>query len=167
MTSKTNIGFGAGSLVYLLLAGILFAACGRDQVLADQFVPIPDRSWEDTYRPEIDIHVKDRPGPYRVYINLRHTDNYRFANIYLLVHQQRGSDAAISKRVELTLAEPDGRWTGQHSGNLYTSQQLVWDHYFFPDTGVYTLSLEQNMRENPLQHIVAAGLRVELVQETD
>ncbi len=177
MTSKHKNGFWpVWGLCLLVLTGCLTAAgCNRGQVLADQFLPIPDRSWDLAHQPEITIHVKDRKGPYKVYVNLRHTDQYRFANIYLVIHQRRESAALaadslsvgllipenVSKRVELILAEPDGRWTGKHSGNLYTSRQLVWDHHFFPDTGVYILSLEQNMRENPLKQVVAAGLRIE------
>lgn len=176
-----KLKFGWWQCLFILAVFSSVAGCSRDQVLADQFLLIPDRSWELMYQPEMTVHVKEQKGPYNVFVNLRHTDQYRYSNIFLLIHQKRESDALtmdsartrsfgnapekVSKRVELILAEPDGRWTGSHSGNLYTSQQLVWKDYFFPDTGVFVLALEQNMRENPLKHIVAAGLRIELAQK--
>jgi len=176
-----ELKFGWLQCFFSLAVIFSIAGCKQDQVLADQFLPIPDRSWELTYLPEMTVHVKEQKGPYKVFVNLRHTDQYRYSNIFLLIHQNQELPAApndsvrsefikvpskkVTKRVELTLAEPDGRWTGSHSGNFYTSQQLVWQDYFFPDTGVFVLSLEQNMRENPLKHVVAGGFRIELAQK--
>lgn len=176
-----KLKFGWWQCLFILAVVFSVAGCSRGQVLADQYMLIPDRSWELSYQPEMTVHVKEQKGPYKVFVNLRHTDQYRYSNIFLLIHQKQELPAMptdsiltgsfgtapekVSKRVELTLAEPDGRWTGSHSGNLYTNQQLVWQDYFFPDTGVFVLSLEQNMRENPLKHVVAAGFRIELAQE--
>ena len=163
MIGKFSFGKSFGLLILaavLATAGLTTVGCNRERVLTDQFLSIPDRAWEVSHQPEMTVHIQDYKGPYQVYVNFRHSDQYRYSNIFLLIHRKQGFKKE-SERVELTLAEPDGRWTGSHSGNLYTSQQLVWSDYFFPDTGVFVLSLEQNMRENPLKHVVAAGLRIE------
>lgn len=149
----------------LLLLGLFFLGCS-DTAVVDQFLEIPGRSWEYSHQPEIDINIDKPHMAYRIYVNFRHTSQYEYSNVFLLVHQKRegilaDSLAENTTRIELTLAEPDGRWTGKQSGDIYTHQELIADHYLFPDTGAYTLSLEQNMRENPLNGVVAAGLRIE------
>ena len=58
------------------------------------------------------------------------------------------------------MAEPDGRWLGTQSGGLYSHRVLVSEEFFFPDTGIYKIYLEQNMRDNPLDGVESAGLKI-------
>jgi len=58
------------------------------------------------------------------------------------------------------LAKSDGKWIGKSSGSLYNQQSIIHQDYVFPDTGLYTISIEQNMRDNPLQEITDIGLTV-------
>lgn len=143
----------------ILFIGLTIVSC-QQPVLVDKFIEIPDRSWDYTHQPEIDVNVQNRNTAYRVYVNFRHNNQYEYSNVFLLIHQKAGE----TQRVELTLAEPDGRWTGKQSGDIYTHQELIMDQFRFPDTGRFVFSMEQNMRENPLKGAVAAGLRIEEVK---
>lgn len=161
MTSR-NKAFG---LLFLFL-GLPFWGC-NNSVVVDQFMEIPGRSWEYSHQPEIAIHIADPTVAYRMYVNFRHTAQYEYSNIFMLIHRNEtgvpaDTLAGNTRRIELTLAHPDGRWTGKQSGDIYTYQKLIADRYLFPDTGTYIFSLEQNMRENPLKAVVAAGLRFEV-----
>lgn len=144
-------------------------ACNERAALVDQYESIPNREWHYDFRPEVLLRVDDIEQPYKLWINLRHAQNYRYSNLYLLLQQQAIWENGLAtaspepiKRVELQLAQPDGRWLGRQSGNLYSYRELAVDRYFFPDTGWYKISLEQNMRDNPLAGVVSAGLRIEL-----
>ena len=37
---------------------------------------------------------------------------------------------------------------------------LAKKDYSFPDTGIYTFTVEQNMRDNPLKNVVDVGIKV-------
>ena len=149
----------AWMLVYLL------ASCGKAPVV-DRFVEIPDRAWAYDFQPAFEIHVTDTTQAYRVFFNLRHSDTYKYANIFFKIHVSMPEGKIhTTERMELKLAEPDGRWTGKGGGNIYTHQHLIYDGYRLPDTGRYRFLIEQNMRENPLKQIVAAGLRIEEIAE--
>lgn len=150
---------------------LIFSSCTYTPFVVDHYEEIPQRKWSYDFHPKAEIQVSDKSTPYRLYINLRHTEEYRYSNIFMLIQQQpllpnglATKPAEVVKRVEITLAEPDGRWLGQQSGNLYGYRELVMDEYFFPDTGLWRLSLEQNMREELLGGVVSVGFRIEALR---
>lgn len=150
---------------YTLLCSLvaLFAAC-TDTAVVDKNIAIADHKWRYDDPVSIDVHISDANKPYRVYLNLRHTPDYRYANIFMLIHLHQPDGKDTTERIELTLAEPDGRWLGNGTGSVYAHQQLIKDRFFFPDTGRYVFTIEQNMRENPLPEISDVGLRIAPIQ---
>lgn len=144
---------------FLFLISTLFAAC-KDSAILDRHVPIADYQWRYNDPVRIAAHIVDANQPYRIYVNLRHTPDYRYSNIFMRITLRQPSGKDSTERVELTLAEPDGRWLGSGTGSLYAHQQLIKDHFVFPDTGQYLFTIEQNMRENPLPEITDVGLRI-------
>ncbi len=153
-------GFFSGLMVIGLL--ISTGAC-TDRAIIDQNLPVDRQSWKYTDKITIAVPVRDTTTAYNLFVNLRHTASYPYANIYLLIHQQYPSGRLTTIRKEITLANADGRWLGTGSGNLYHLQDLFAREYHFTDTGTYLFSFEQHMRENPLQGISDVGLRIEPV----
>lgn len=144
--------------------GILAASC-TDTAVLDRNVAIADHTWHYDDQPDLVAHVTDAGQPYRVYLNLRHTPDYKYSNIFLLVHRSGPGIRDTAERFELRLAEPDGRWVGRSTGSMYAHQQLIKDNFRFPDTGKYHFAIEQNMRENPLREIADVGIRIEPVTQ--
>ncbi|QNL50710.1 gliding motility lipoprotein GldH [Olivibacter sp. SDN3] len=133
-----------------------------DQALLDEFKAIPNQSWNYSDIPTFDVQVKDKDRAYKLKINVRITADYRYANLFLLVHQKGpGMEESLTKRVELKVADKDGRWLGKGAGSLYSYQIAYDNNYLFPDTGTYAFRLEQNMRDNPLKGISDIGFCVE------
>jgi gliding motility-associated lipoprotein GldH len=95
-------------------------------------------------------------------LNLRHTGDYKYSNIFILVHEISPEGKTITERKEVKLALPDGEWLGKGSGNLYSYQVLVKSKYRFAKKGNYVFQLEQNMRDNPLREVSDVGIRIEL-----
>lgn len=152
------------ALRYLLGGALLLTSC-TDTALMDRNVAIADRLWHYDDQPSVSAHITDTTGRYNVYLNLRHTPDYRYANIFVLVHQRYPDGSDTTERFELRLAEPDGRWLGQGSGSVYMHQQLIKANVRFPDTGKYVFTLEQHMRENPLPEVTDVGIRIAPVHE--
>ncbi len=156
MNSSVSFYFSLMAVCVLLTAG----AC-TDHAVIDQSLPVPNHSWKYTDKLTVAVPIDDTSTAYNIFINLRHTASYPYANIYLLIHQQYPSGRLTTVRKEITLANADGRWLGTGSGNLYHLQHLFAKEYHFTDTGTYLFSFEQHMRENPLQGISDVGLRIE------
>jgi len=82
----------------------------------------------------------------------------------MLVHIKQPEDTVIkTERVNIVLAESSGKWMGRGMGELYEQRMFLKlsDTALFNKAGTYEISLEQNMRVDPLPEILNVGLRVE------
>jgi gliding motility-associated lipoprotein GldH len=145
----------------LILVAALFSSCNDPNVLIDQNTEIDNHNWSYTNVINSTIKVDDNAVPYNIYLNLRVTGDYKYSNIFVLVHQTGPANKTLTTRYEFKLAEADGKWLGQGSGNLYSYQMMFRQGYKFPAKGIYHIGIEQNMRDNPLHEISDVGLRVE------
>jgi gliding motility-associated lipoprotein GldH len=82
------------------------------------------------------------------------------------VYIKTPGDSVIKKeRVNIILAEATGKWLGRGMGEIWEQrmQLNLGDSINFYRKGTYEISLEQNMRINPLPDILHVGLRVEKI----
>ena len=151
-----------------LPAGVIFllfiVSCGNPGTVADTYQEIKGRTWSYTGRIKVPVMIEDPGKEYTLYVNLRHTADYRYSNIFLKIHRTGPDGKRVSERREFKLALPDGEWLGSGSGNLYTYRLPYRENYRFPAKGTYVFEIEQNMRDNPLKEVSDAGLRVETEQ---
>lgn len=145
------------SSFFLALATlVLFSGCMSNEVL-DVNQSIADNSWAYAKSLKATIDVKAANQPYQIRFRLRHTVDYRYANLYVLVHL-KGNGWQKSTRYQFKLAKADGEWLGQGSGDIYTNTFPLLSNFRFPKAGKYKIEIEQNMRDNPLLGISDIGL---------
>ena len=144
----------------IILFTVLFAGCA-DNAVIDINKEISKNNWSYIKKVSIPVKIDDVNTSYNIYMNLRHTAEYKYSNIFVLIHQVNPGGKKATERKEFQLAYPDGEWLGSGSGNLYTYQLIFREKYKFPFPGTYIFELEQNMRDNPLREIRDVGLRVE------
>lgn len=146
------------SLFVLLIGASLFMGCTSSVI--DSNVKVPERKW--TYRNHIlnNFEIKDNLKAYNIYFKLRHTADYKYSNIFILVHFKDGNNV-ITKRFQYKLAKNDGEWLGSGSGNIFSYTLPMQTNYRFPKNGKFDIEIEQNMRDNPLLEVVDLGILVE------
>lgn len=144
----------------LLLSSVLFIGC-NEKAVVDANKEISSRNWSYIKKVSIPVKIEDVNTSYNLYMNLRHTADYKYSNIFVLIHQVNPGGKRTTERKEFQLAYPDGEWLGSGAGNLYTYQLLFREKYKFPFPGTYVFEFEQNMRDNPLREIRDVGMRVE------
>lgn len=149
---------------YLWLAFIFVvfsqSAC-TDNAVVDTNIQVEHRNWTYLQKIKVPVKIENTGQGYNIYMNLRHTADYKYSNIFVLVHQSGPGMKAVTERREFKLAYPDGEWLGSGSGNFYSYQLLLKKDYRFPAAGTYVFEFEQNMRDNPLREVSDVGLRVE------
>jgi len=150
----------------LLAAAILvaaFTACGDSEgnVMHESYIDIPDQNWEIDNVLEYNVEVTDTVLPYQFYLNVRHSADYAYSNIYFFMETAFPNGKTSNDTIECTLAQPSGRWNGQGVGDLYEGKYVVKYAKRFPLTGNYTFSVKHAMRENPLEGIDAIGFSLE------
>jgi gliding motility-associated lipoprotein GldH len=146
----------------LLLTGVSFFY-GCTSNIVDSNLSIPERKW--TYRNilKTNFEIKDSSKLYNIYFKLRHTDDYRYANLFVVVRLKEDS-VIRPKRYQFKLAKEDGEWLGSGSGNLFTYTLPLFTSHKFSKNRKYEIEIEQNMRDNPLAGISDIGVLVEEVK---
>ena len=156
---------GFKSLLVLWVAIGLAGCLQADKnTIIDQNTVIVDQNWPYVNKIKEDFTIDDALATYNLYLNLRVTPDYKYSNIFILVHQTGPDKKTTTVRYEFKLANADGEWLGEGSGNLYTYQDAFKTQYKVPAKGKYHIELEQNMRDNPLHNVSDVGLRVEKEQ---
>jgi gliding motility-associated lipoprotein GldH len=147
-----------------VLFSVMFTGCTDPKSLIDQNTPVTDHNWTYAVKYSYAVKIADEKSLYNVYMNLRVTANYKYSNLFVLIAETGPDNKSKITRYELKLADKDGEWLGQGSGNLYSYQVPFRTNYKFPSKGVYHFTIEQNMRDNPLREVSDVGLRVEKAQ---
>ncbi|HEY1025834.1 MAG TPA: gliding motility lipoprotein GldH [Sphingobacteriaceae bacterium] len=150
-------------LVFTGLISML-TACANNGAVIDTNQAIIGENWSYINKVRVPVTIDDEKAVYSIFVNLRHTGDYKYSNIFLLIHQVGPDGRRVTERREFKLANPDGEWLGSGSGSLYSYQLPFKDSYRFPQKGKYVFEIEQNMRDNPLKEVTDAGLRVEKVE---
>ena len=156
---KRSIKYLLGVCVMLTIFAV--QGCTDPAAVLDQNMEIDNHNWAYINRIKYDVKIDDETVPYNLYLNLRVTGAYRYANLYALLSQTSPGKKVAKTRYQFKLANPDGEWLGSGSGNLYSYQLPMRTGYKFPAKGVYHFEIEQNMRDNPLHEVTDVGLRVE------
>jgi gliding motility-associated lipoprotein GldH len=129
--------------------------------LYEKTVAIPGHKWNSNFKPSFKFTIKDTSSPYTLYLILRHNERYHFNNIYINLYAiLPGADTAIKIMRDLSLGTNEKGWDAEGMDDIYEHRIKLGD----PQTlkaGDYTFTLEQLMREDPLENVLDAGIRVE------
>jgi gliding motility-associated lipoprotein GldH len=126
---------------------------------------MPKQEWAYSFKPSFDFTITDTNSSYGIYIVLRHTDAYRYNNIWLNAGTKFPGDSMRYQRLELSLGNDATGWEGTGMDDIWEVRKPITKGPIkLSKTGNYTFTLSQVMRENPLEHIMSAGIRVEKVK---
>ena len=128
--------------------------------LYEKDVAIPGHRWKSDFKPSFTFTIKDTTRPYQFFLVLRHTDKYNYTNIYINLYVQPPEKDSTQKiQQDLPLANNEG-WLGAGMDDIYEHRIQIGQ----PQTlkaGTYSFVVEQIMREDPLEHVLDVGLRIE------
>lgn len=127
----------------------------------DDNAAIPPKGWSYQKKPVFQVDIRDTLSAYRLSLNLRHTGEYKYSNLFLLVSLISPAGDTLTDRHEFTLADQTGQWLGDGSGNIYTYRIPIIDSLHFDRSGTWQVQLEQNMRDHVLPAIKDVGIRVD------
>lgn len=149
-------------------AVLLLTSC-TDIDLYEKHASIPKHEWKADFKPQFTFSIQDTSAVYDVMLILRHNEKYRYNNIWVKLSIQSPGDSAQTIRIEKTLATNKDGWLATAMDDIYDhrisiNNELAENNISFKTPGEYTFTLQQDMREDPLLHVMNAGLRVEKKQ---
>jgi len=152
------------SFLFFILFIFLFSCNTID--LYEKDVTIPKFSWKSSYRPEFNFLIKDTTAQYELFLVLRHNEKYNYNNIWFNLYAQAPGDSVRKISVEKTLATNEHGWEGTGMDDIYEhrislNNELIENNFSIKHPGEYRFTIEQIMREDPLQNVMNVGLRIE------
>lgn len=143
---------------------IFFSACSPLDTFQNA-VSIPSQKWLYTYTPEFNAAISDTSVKYNVFVILRHTDAYKYNNLWIRLGSKAPGDIMRYQNINLTLSNDINGWEGKGMDDIFEVRKNITPGPIpFNKAGTYTFSIAQIMRENPLQHILNVGIRIEKVK---
>jgi len=147
----------------LICLSLLLAACGTLDVY-EKMVAFPDHQWKNTDKPSFTFTIEDTASAYNIYVILRHEDAYHFNNIWMNIATQAPRDTVRTQLVNVTLANNAKGWLGTGMDDVFDHRARITRLPVKLKKGNYTFTLQQHMREEPLQYVLNAGIRVEKIR---
>lgn len=143
----------------ILLVSILFSCTTID--IFEKSVAIPGHEWKSSYRPSFEFNITDTATTYNVFLVFRHTEKYNFNNIFINLYVKGpGMDSTIKIQQDVLLATNEKGWLGTGMDDIYEHRSTLAARQPLK-AGTYTFTIEQIMREDPLQEVLNVGLRLE------
>ena len=107
-----------------------------------------------------DFTVEDTLRKYDLMLDVAHSGDYGFQNLYVQFHTTYPSGEKKSQTVSLELANKSGIWNGECGGNECTVEIPLQVNASFKELGIHNISIEQYMRKNPLTGIKKMTLKI-------
>ncbi|NCI45342.1 gliding motility lipoprotein GldH [Sediminibacterium soli] len=141
----------------------MIAGCGTMDVF-ERTVFFPKHEWPGSEKPSFYFQVEDTAARYHIFVVFRHEDAYHFNNLWLNIITRAPGDTAVTQQVDIKLADNTRGWLGTGMDDVYDHRTRITQSPVKLRKGAYTFTLQQTMREDPLQSVLNAGIRVEKVQ---
>ena len=148
------------NILYLIFIFLFLSSCDS-KVVFEENKKFPENRWEQKNNIDFTTEIKDTLTPHNIYINVRNAGGYQFSNLFVFFTTQTPTGKRERDTVELTLADPSGKWQGEGLGDIWDNRLLFKNNFLFPEKGIYTFTLEQAMRIDPLPQLMDIGIRIE------
>lgn len=143
------------------IACLFMTSCKQIDVF-EKNTPIPHYKWQHNYSASGTFTISDTTSAYDMFLVLRHTDAYKYNNIWLNVGLQVPGDSMFFQKVDLALATDAAGWEGSGMNDIWEVRKLLnGQPRRFKKAGEYKFIINHVMRDNPLPDVMSAGMRVE------
>lgn len=151
-------------LKYILLifaAVLILVGCDRKS-LTNEYKIISKNGWNKDSLLVFEVPVADTVKMHQVFVNVRNDIEYKYSNLWLFIGiTQPGDTIPVTDTLEITLADPTGKWLGEGFGGMKTTETLYRKNVYFPKAGSYKIEVQHGMRGKILTGITDVGIRVE------
>ena len=139
---------------------LLLSSCGPD-IIYEKDYELPETGWSYADTLNFEVSIQDTLGVYNLFLDLTHSREYPFENMYVRIHTTFPSGRRITQQVSLELAGEAGIWKGDCGSEFCQIAIPIQTNAYFDQPGTYEFTLEQYMRRNPLPGVQSIAFRVE------
>jgi len=127
----------------------------------EEYKSVKGGSWKYDDSIQFKINIEDTAQRYNLFVDVRHNFYFDWRNLWVKVITEYPNHKTELSSVNLPLSASDGVWYGKCSGDICEMRVGIQENAIFPQKGIYTFTIIQDMRQNPLDKIIDIGMRVE------
>jgi len=145
----------------LLFTSLLLALIScKQEVFYQSELGINSEGWshEDSY--DFNLTALDTTTVYEMQLLVRHNQEYRYENLYLMVETVFPRQEPRQERINISLADKKGQWVGKCRSKDCRVMVYMLDGFRFPELGEYTFIFNQHTREENLGGVQSLELRI-------
>lgn len=153
-------------LIGFISIAFVLASCNSNLIYAD-FNNIQPNGWhkDSVYSYQTDS-LTDMPDFMKIGFDVRNTVDYKYRNLYLFVELEIPGQKVIKDTLDHILMSPDGFWLDEVEGSSIKESTKYYKYAIKnPPQGVYTIKVQQGMRDSILKEIVSVGARIEKLEK--
>lgn len=150
----------------LFLSVIIFCSSCGEKYIYDKKYDITNQSWKYKDTLNFDFEIKDSMKIYNLYLEIAHTENYPFQNLYMMTYTKFPNGMRPSQLLNVELAEKTGKWQGEKSSDSWIQKVDLQKGAFFNQVGKYTLTLTQFMRQDSLPALKSIRFAIEETKQS-
>lgn len=133
----------------------------NSNVIYSKYIKLPDNDWAKDNKLTYEVDIADNTISYDVYLAVRHADSYPYNNLFVFLNTTYPDAKSTTDTLECILANEKGEWKGEGAGDIWDNKIPLKKGVKFPQTGKYTFTFEQAMRNDPLPLIMDFGIVIE------
>lgn len=151
----------------ILFINILVFGYGCSPIdVFEKTATMPKQEWHYNNQPSFSFDISDTASVYNIFITLRHSDAYKYNNIWLKIGSIAPGDSIRYQNLDLQLASDAKGWEGEGMDDIFeVRKNITPGPVHFKSAGKYTFTISQIMREDPLKNIFNVGIRVEKISQ--
>jgi gliding motility-associated lipoprotein GldH len=153
-------------LLAITVLATVMTACDTTRVY-EEIVDFDQRQWLASDIEAFDFVIPDSKSHYNVYADIRNTVSYPYARLFYTFELKDSTGASLQRELnsEYLFDAKTGKPFGKSGiGDLYDHRFPLLSNHQFSYAGQYRITLEQFMRVDTLQGVLAVGIRVERAQ---
>ena len=131
---------------------LLLIACGQ-QVLFEKLVSFDGGAWDYTNPASYNFKVEDTESKYNLFLNIEHTTDYPYENIYLKIKTKFPDQTTVSDTLSVQMIDNKGNWISKCSGEECLLTVFLQENIKFKSAGEYQIDIEQFTRKERLDGV--------------
>lgn len=161
LKKEEGLRWSFSSYMIFFMAIVALSACGRNS-LYEKNVDLDKRIWIADSTVSFTFEIADPSPTYDIYFNVRNTLAYPYQNLYIFSDMVDANGKSLGQQLNNIhlFDSKSGKPFGKGLGDIYSHEYKAISGYQFPDTGQYTMILQQYMRRDTIPELLSVGIGI-------
>jgi len=132
----------------VILLAIIFILFGCYKPEKTDYHTFLKNTWFEKDKIEFSQKISDSSKIYNLYISIRHTTEYRYDNIIMLLHQKDETEKIITETIEIDLMDDRGKPFGKGKNDIREIEKRINKKKYLQGDHIFELELAMREKDN-------------------